>query len=265
MQRKPDECPTGYPEFAEGIALVAGGSGGLGAGVCRALAAAGSNVALTYRSRRENAERVADEIRQQGRQAQIASIDLEDFDALKTWVDELAAGYGRIHSVVYAAGPPIEFQYIHEIAPTEWARVIRADVNGCFNLVAATLPQLRAQGGGALVSIITCALSHVPPHDILSAAPKAAIQSLMRGVALEEGPHGIRANCAAPGLFAAGLGLSTINEQTQRYAEKMTQAIPLRRRGSPGDMGDAVRFLLSGQARYVSGETVAVAGGLQLV
>lgn len=253
------------PEFAAGIALVAGGSGGLGAGVCRALAKAGSNVALTYRSRQANAERVAEDIRSEGCEAEIAALDLEDSEATRAMVNDLVKRYGRIHSVVYAAGPPLEFQYIHEITPVEWARVIRADVNGCFNLVAATLPHLRAQGGGAIVSIITCALTHVPPRDILSAAPKAAIQTLMRGVALEEGRHGIRANCAAPGLFASGLGLAVINENSQDYIDKMTRAIPLQSRGNADDMGDVVCFLLSDKARYVSGETIAVAGGLQLL
>jgi len=253
------------PEFAEGIALVAGGSGGLGAGVCRSLAKAGATVALTYKSRIDAATQVADDVRREGREAIVLKVDLEDAAAAKATVDDLVRRFGRIHSVVYAAGPPLEFQYIRDISPTEWARVMRADVNGCFNLVSATLPHLRAQGGGAYVAVITCALSRLPPRDILSAAPKAAIEMLMRGLAVEEGRAGIRVNCAAPGLFAAGLGLSTVNESTQAYVDKMTRAIPLQRRGNADELGDVVCFLLSDKARYVTGETIAVAGGLQLV
>jgi NAD(P)-dependent dehydrogenase (short-subunit alcohol dehydrogenase family) len=213
----------------------------------------------------EAAHRVADDVRREGREAVVLQLDLEDAAATKAVVDDLVVRFGRIHSVVYAAGPPLEFQYIRDIGPSEWARVIMADVNGCFNLVAATLPHVRTQGGGAYVAVITCALSRLPPRDILSAAPKAAIETLMRGLAIEEGRAGIRVNCAAPGLFAAGLGLSTINENTQGYIDKMTKAIPLQRRGNADELGDVVCFLLSDQARYVSGETIAVAGGLQLV
>ncbi len=253
-----------YPEFTDGVALVAGGSGGLGAAICTTLAAAGANVALTYRSRRENAERVAEDVRRHGVDAVISPLDLEDVAATQTVVDDLVRQYGRIHSVVYAAGPPLEFGRISSIAPAEWARVIGGDVNGCFNLMSAVLPHLRAQGGGAIVAVTTAALWHVPPNDILSAAPKAAIQTLMQGLALEEGRHGIRANCAAPGLFAAGLGLTTINDSSQEYVDKMTKAIPLRRRGEADDIADVVCFLLSNKARYVTGESIAVAGGLQL-
>jgi NAD(P)-dependent dehydrogenase (short-subunit alcohol dehydrogenase family) len=265
MNTRPKASAAAQPEFAEGIALVAGGSGGLGAGVCRSLAKAGATVALTYKSRFDAAELVADEVRREGRDAIVLQMDLEDAAAVKVAVDDLKQRFGRIHSVVYAAGPPLEFQYIRDISPAEWARVMGADANGCFNLVSATLPHLREQGGGAYVAVITCALSRLPPRDILSAAPKAAIETLMRGLAVEEGRAGIRVNCAAPGLFAAGLGLSTINEGTQGYVDKMTQAIPLQRRGNADELGDVVCFLLSDKARYVTGETIAVAGGLQLV
>ena len=76
--------------------------------------------------------------------------------------------------------------------------------------------------------------------DLLSAAPKAAIEALVRGLAVEEGRYGIRANCAGPGLMESGLGLGTIHPQTQGYIDKMTAAIPLQRRGQPEDMRDVV-------------------------
>ena len=256
---------THLPEFTQGVALVAGGSGGLGAGICRSLAQAGSHVALSYRSRRGAADQVADSVRAQGRDATVQALDLEDAQATRAWVDEQVRHFGRIHSVVYAAGPPLAFGTIHDMDPKEWARVLACDVNGCFNLVSAVLPHLRAQGGGSLVAVITCALFHPPPRDVLSAAPKAAIEALMRCLAVEEGQHGIRANCAGPGLMEAGLGLTTINPSTQAYVDKMTRAIPLQRRGQPEDLGDVVCFLLSDKARYVTGAHIPVSGGLQLL
>jgi NAD(P)-dependent dehydrogenase (short-subunit alcohol dehydrogenase family) len=252
------------PEFGEGAALVIGGSGGIGTAVSTTLAGLGSNVAFSYFSRAANADRVAAEIERQGQQAHCAQVDIQDAGAVRLFVDDVARRFGRIHSVVYAAGPAIEFSYISQITPEVWARAINSDVNGCFNVVAAVLPHLRAQKGGAIVAVVTAAVDRAPPRDILSAAPKAAIQMLIRGVAREEGRAGIRANCVGPGHIEAGLGLATVHDDTADYVHRMVAAIPLRRAGKAQDVANAVVFLLSDQASYISGETIAVAGGLQL-
>lgn len=255
---------TALEEFQNGAALVVGGSGGIGSAISTTLASLGSNVALTYRSRREPADLVATEIRAHGREAYIGQVDIEDAAALTAEVDAIVARFGRIHSVVYAAGPALEFAYIHDIAPSEWARVMASDINGAFNTISATLPHLRAGGGGAYVALVTGAVDRAPPRDIMSAAPKAAIQMLFRGVAREEGRNAIRSNCVGPGYIEAGLGLSTIQHHTQDYVDRMVRAIPLRRAGQAQDVADVVAFLLSDKARYVTGATIPVAGGLQL-
>ena len=251
--------------FQGGVALVIGGSGGLGAATCRALADAGSNVALSYNSKREAADAVVADVEQRGAKGYAAQLSLGDPDAAKRFVADVVSRFGFIHSVVYASGPPLEFLYINEIESAEWARVINADVNGCFNLVSAILPHFREQKKGSLVALVTAAVDRAPPRDILSAAPKAAIQMLIKGVAREEGRNGIRANCVGPGYILSGLGLTTVHDHTSDYVERMTKAVPLRRAGQAEDVADVVVFLLSDKARYVSGETICVAGGLQLV
>ncbi|MET0656704.1 MAG: SDR family NAD(P)-dependent oxidoreductase, partial [Steroidobacteraceae bacterium] len=122
-------------EFSTGAALVVGGSGAIGAAICRALALAGSNVVLTYRSNANAARAVEESIRQGGRDAATFSLDLTDATATRTIVDEATKRFGHLHSVVYAAGPAIRYLYINEIPNAEWARVFDADVNGFFNLV----------------------------------------------------------------------------------------------------------------------------------
>jgi NAD(P)-dependent dehydrogenase (short-subunit alcohol dehydrogenase family) len=254
-----------HPEFAQGVAVVFGGSGAIGSAICTTLAAMGSNVVLSYRTRAASAEQVVAEVRKRGKQAHAAQLDIEDANAVKLFVDETAAKLGPIHSVVYAVGPALEFLYINEISPAEWARVINGDVNACFNVVSAVLPHLKAQQGGAIVAVVTAAVDRAPPRDILSAAPKAAIQMLIRGVAREEGRSGIRANCVGPGYIEAGLGLTTVHSHTGDYVQRMVKAIPLRRAGQAQDVANAVCFLLSEKASYISGETIRVAGGLQIV
>src|SRR5262249_16863042 len=150
---------------------------------------AGSDVVLSYRSRHGAAQEVVAGIEALGIRAIAAQADLEDTESIELLVQKAIAEFGFIHSVVYAAGPPLEFHYINQISPKEWARVINADVNGCFNLIASVLPHFRERKGGGIVALITAAADRSPPRDILSAAPKAAIQMLVRGVAREEGRH----------------------------------------------------------------------------
>jgi NAD(P)-dependent dehydrogenase (short-subunit alcohol dehydrogenase family) len=256
---------SGLPEFSTGTALVVGGTGGIGSAICRALAVVGSHVALTYHTKPQSADRVVNDVRAAGREALALPIDLTDPASVQNAVNRAIERFGSLHSVVYAAGPPIEYLYINEIKGAEWARVINADVNGCFNLVEATLPHLRQRKKGSFLAIITAAVDRAPPRDILSAAPKAAIEMLIRGVAREEGRNGIRANCVGPGFIEAGLGLSTIHESTQDYVNKMVRAVPLKRAGKAEDVADVAIFLLSEKARYVTGVSIPVAGGLQLV
>jgi len=253
-----------HPEFAGGCALVIGGSGAIGGAICRTLARAGSDVVVGYHGRVEAAESVVHDVMGIGQRGHAAKADLLQPESLLAVVNETVRRYGYIHSVVYAAGPPIEFKYINEILPVEWARVMQLDVNGCFNLVSAVLPHLRQRKAGAIVALITAAVDRAPPRDILSAAPKSAIQMLIRGVAREEGRSGIRANCVGPGYIAAGLGAAAVHDHTRDYVERMVKAIPLRRAGQPDEVADVVCFLLSNKARYVTGESIAVAGGLQL-
>jgi NAD(P)-dependent dehydrogenase (short-subunit alcohol dehydrogenase family) len=252
-------------EFSSGAALVYGGTGGIGAGICRGLAAEGSDIVLAYHSKASAAEAVVADIEKMGRKALAVQVNIEDPDLVKKAADAAIEEFGHIHSVVYASGPPIEFLYINEIDNAEWARVINADVNGCFNVVEATLPHFRERKSGNYLGIITAAVDRAPPRDILSAAPKAAIEMLLRGVAREEGRNGIRANCIGPGFINAGLGLAAQHDHTMDYVEKMVKAIPLRRAGEPEDIADVAVFLLSDKSRYLSGVSIPVAGGLQLV
>lgn len=249
--------------FEKGVAIVAGGSGGIGSAICVALAREGSDVLLTYNANREAAEKVADQIRALGRKAEIAPLKLDDPDAVSAFVNGGAERFGRVHSVVYAAGPALHMSLISQLSPKEWARVVNTDVNGCFNLVHAALPHLK--GGGALVAVITAAVERVPARDICSAAPKAAIEMLIRGVAKEEGRNGIRANCVGPGWIDAGLGRQVMdNELSAEQIEAIRRAIPLRRIGTANEIAEAVLFFLSSKASFVTGQTLAVDGGMQI-
>lgn len=251
------------PQFSEGVAIVAGGSGGIGSAICLGLAREGSDVLLTYNSNRAAAEQIAEEIRAMGRRADIVQLRLDDPEAVAAFVNQGAQQFGRIHSVVYAAGPALHMSLISQLSPQAWSNVISSDVNGCFNLVHAVLPHLK--GGGSLVAVITSAVERVPVRDICSAAPKAAIEMLMRGVAKEEGRHGIRANCVGPGWVDAGLGRQVMDEELNaEQIDAIRRSIPLRRIGRAEEIANAVVFLLSSKASFISGQSLAVDGGMQV-
>lgn len=244
---------------------MAGGTGGIGRAICKKLAAEGYDLSFSYRSKSNDAKILVEEIESLSVRATCQSVNHADPAEMKEFVDASAEALGAIVAVVYAAGPHLPHKFISGVSPEEWKMIFDADVNGAFNLVWATLPHLRANKGGALVAVITSAVERVPSRDICSAAPKAAIEMLFRGVALEEGRFGIRANCVGPGFIDAGMGHDLIAKpDLEGFIENLRKSLPLKRFGQADEIADAVAFLLSDNAGYITGQSLAVDGGLQL-
>jgi len=258
--------PAQAPDFPPGIALVVGGSGGVGQAICRRAAQAGTNVALTYRTNRAGAEEAAVAVRQAGREAILIQADVTRHAELATSMAALAVAHGPIHSVFVATGYDIQMRMIADITPDEWRSVIDSDVNGFFNIVHATLPHLRASPtGGSYTHIGSAGLLRWPARDALSVAPKGAIQQLIKGVAREEGPHRIRANSIAIGVIETGLFLR-LKETAfdQAWHDAVLATLALKRYGQPEEVAELAVFLASGRAGYVTGQMIALDGGWSL-
>lgn len=248
-----------------GGAFVAGGSGGIGRAICRQLAEAGCNVALTYRNGRERAEETAALVRSAGRKAVILQVDLRDEKAVARAVDETALDFGALHTAIYAAGPYIHMRHISRIEPALFRDTMEQDAFGCFNLIHAALPHLRS-AKGSFVALATPALRRYAVKDVLSVAPKAAIEALVRGVAAEEGRFGIRANGVGVGVIEDGMyhALIETGDFDQRFLEASRQNMALRRLGTADEIAEAVVFLASARARWITGQTLMVDGGYAL-
>ena len=253
-------------DFSPGAVVVAGGSGGIGAGICKRFAAAGLPVFFTYHSNEDKAKILKQEIEAAGGRCAYTKADLSVPADVERLFASTREQFERIDHVIYAAGPHFEFNFIGSIPDAEWSRVVDADIKGAFHVIQSAVRSFRTQDGGNLIAIITCAVERVPVKDIMSAAPKAAIEMLIRGVAKESGRFGIRANCVGPGWILAGLGKIGIEQKLDEKQRNtiLRQNIPLQRFGEADDIANAALFLCSKQANYITGQSVAVDGGLQL-
>ena len=250
-------------DFPEGAALVFGGSGGIGQAVALELARAGSDVCIAYRSKREVAERISARIRESGRKASIHAVDVTEASQVQATVEAAVRTHGRVHTVVFGAGPVVEQVTIAETSRELWQRSINVEVNGFFNVVQASLPHLREKGGGTYIHLGSAGDAWWPPKDGLSVVPKAANEALIRGIAKEEGRHNIRANSVLVGVIEAGMFLELLKRGVfdQKWIDETQKLLALKRWGKPEEIGYAAVFLASRRGAYITGQQLNVSGG----
>ncbi|MFH0172878.1 SDR family NAD(P)-dependent oxidoreductase [Streptomyces cacaoi] len=241
-----------------GVAFVAGGTGGIGTAVVRTLAARGSAVVFTYRARREAAEALADETKGLAP----LPLDLTDETATARAVTATAEAYGGIHTLVYAAGPHVPMRHLSRVTPGEYRAQLEADAVAFFNLAHPALPVLR-RSRGSIVAVTTVATRRFPVRDGLSSGAKGAVEAVARALAAEEGRYGVRVNCVAPGMLTDGIAgrLIESGELDDEALAVTRRNIPLRRFGEAADIAEAVSFLASDRAGFITGQALGVDGG----
>ena len=242
--------------YEQGAAAIAGGSGGLGRAIAQALAGAGSRIAVTWNRNRDRAEELVEALGGTDRAAAF-QVDLRDAEAVAAFHESVRTTFGGVHTAVYAAGPYIDMRYIGSLEPALFERTVGTDVFGAYNFLHHALPGLRRTRGVAI---------RYAKKDVLSSAPKAALESVVKGIAAEEGRNGVRANMVGVGLIDDGMfhELVARGDFDQRFIESTKHAVALGRMGKATEIAGTVAFLASDAASYITGQTLRVDCGYAL-
>ncbi len=259
--KKTDRNSTADSGFQNKSFIVIGGARGIGATVCRLLGEAGARVAWTHLGNPADTAGSA-ELRRQleavGADWCDRAVDCTDDGGTRAFVDEVAARWHGLHGLVYAAGftSPVGFM---NLTAADWRRVVDINLNGAFIAAQAAIPHLRAAGGGALALIGSAAIVAGGGGRADYASAKAGLEGLNRAITKEFAPAGIRCNLVHPSLIDTDLLRQRHPDPEQR--RKLAEKVPLRRLGRPEDVAQAVLFLLSDRASYITGQSLYVDGG----
>mgnify|MGYP005839961833 CR=1 FL=1 len=239
------------------FALVTGSSRGIGRGIALELARAGAHVAVHYRREREAAERTAAEIQAFGRRSLVVGADVSRWDEVQRMAAEVFSRFGRLDIVVANSGVASRPAPVWEMDVEHWHRVIAVDLNGAFYTCRATVGELVRQGSGSVILVSSIGADLCAPFGAPYYAAKAGVNALMKTLARECAPAGVRVNAIAPGLIHSDMG----DRMLRAHGEALLSTIPLGRAGTPEEVGKAAVFLASDDARFITGKILRVDGG----
>lgn len=244
------------------VALVTGGSRGTGAGVARALAAAGAKVAITYMRSPDAAAEVVADIEAVGGQAISVYASAADSDNWQTAAESVSSVFGEVDLLVSNAGIASRGRSIADSGPSEFEELLAVHALGPLSLIRTLLPGMRSRGRADIIVVSSSILESCPANTAPYAMAKAAMETACRVLAREERDNGIRVNIIAPGLIDTDMGAKLVRATSAgaTIAETEQQA-PFGRICKPGDVAKLVIFLAGAGGEYITGQRFIVDGG----
>jgi acetoacetyl-CoA reductase len=245
--------------FEGRVALVTGGTRGIGAAITESLAEGGASVAAGYNRGRESAEKFATEMSKRGAKVSIHQGRVNDADDCTRVVKEVMDQFGRIDFLINNAGITVD-KTVRKMTLDDWRQVLDVNLSGAFQMTKAVLEHMIERGSGRIVNISSVIGETGNIGQANYAASKAGLFGFSKSLALEMAQRGITVNCVAPGFIATEM-VSAIPEAA---LAKVVEKIPQRRLGRPEEVARVVRFLLEDDSSYITGAVFNINGGLDM-
>ncbi|HDC7852224.1 TPA: 3-oxoacyl-[acyl-carrier-protein] reductase [Staphylococcus aureus] len=240
-------------------ALVTGASRGIGRSIALQLAEEGYNVAVNYAGSKEKAEAVVEEIKAKGVDSFAIQANVADADEVKAMIKEVVSQFGSLDVLVNNAGINRD-NLLMRMKEQEWDDVIDTNLKGVFNCIQKATPQMLRQRSGAIINLSSVVGAVGNPGQANYVATKAGVIGLTKSAARELASRGITVNAVAPGFIVSDMTDALSDE----LKEQMLTQIPLARFGQDTDIANTVAFLASDKAKYITGQTIHVNGGMYM-
>ena len=239
------------------VAIVTGGSRGIGRAIVLELARNGAAVAFTGTVRNENMTSLEEEVASLGVKCKSFAANAADFAQTHTLVEQVVAEFGRVDILVNNAGITKD-GLMMRMSEEQWDEVVNVNLKSAFNFIHACTPLMARQRSGSIINITSVVGVNGNAGQCNYAASKAALIGLAKSIAKEMGPRGIRANCIAPGFIVTDM----TNKLPEALREEVCATIPLKRGGLPEDVAKVALFLASDLSSYVTGQVINCCGGM---
>ena len=239
------------------VAIVTGGGGGLGSGICRALGAAGATVVVAGRTK-EKLDLVASEIVSAGGRALAVTVDIANPQSVDAMTERVVSELGSIDILVNNAAVYHRKPWT-EITEADWDQVLDTNLKGYYLCARAAYPALQASGRGRVINVASITFFGGVPFLLDYVASKGGIVGFTRALAREVGPDGITVNTLSPGAFPTDA--EKIHPDLENYNREILAAQSIKRRGTPEDVGHLVTFLAGDGASFITGQLIQIDGG----
>ena len=241
------------------VALVTGGSRGIGRAIVKALAAEGAKVAFVYRGSQAAAESLVQEVQAAGGIIKECQCDVTKADDAQKVVEGIEKEWGQVNILVNNAGVIHDDLFVR-LEPANWNKVLETNLGGTYNFCRAVAYSMMKQRKGRIINVSSVAADHVNPGQTNYAASKGAINAFTRALAVELASRGVTVNAIAPGFIETDMSEAVRN----KAGDMIKKMIPMRRLGQPDDIAKVAVFLASDAASYLTGQVLTVDGGLSL-